>query len=206
MRAGIAAMASAVNGFNSRCPNTQLVIVGYSQGGQVADNAFCGGPDANQGYSTTTPAFSAAAMSQIKAVIEMGNPRFRSGVAYQVGTCKTQGFSPRPQGYSCSVRNPSPNQIPFDLFCMYRLTPHFTVRQQDPELLRQRGPLLLHGQRRQRAPGLRPRVRPGCSHFRQEQAQQQFRRRRRRRRQRHHYDCDYHQLGRRAYVFSAVGR
>jgi hypothetical protein len=38
MRAGIAAMASAVNGFNLRCPNTQLVIVGYSQGGQVADD------------------------------------------------------------------------------------------------------------------------------------------------------------------------
>lgn len=108
MRAGIAAMASAVNGFNSRCPNTQLVIVGYSQGGQVADNAFCGGPDANQGYSTTTPAFSAAAMNQIKAVIEMGNPRYRSGVAYQVGTCRAQGFSPRPQGYSCSVRIVNP--------------------------------------------------------------------------------------------------
>ena len=104
MRAGIAAMASAVNGFNSRCPNSQLVIVGYSQGGQVADNAFCGGPDASQGYSTATPAFNAAAMSQIKAVIEMGNPRYRSGVAYQVGSCRTQGFSPRPQGYSCSVR------------------------------------------------------------------------------------------------------
>lgn len=104
MRAGIAAMASAVNSFNSRCPNSQLVIVGYSQGGQVADNAFCGGPDANQGYSTATPAFNAAAMNQIKAVIEMGNPRYRSGVAYQVGSCRTQGFSPRPQGYSCSVR------------------------------------------------------------------------------------------------------
>ncbi|KAM0693237.1 hypothetical protein Q7P36_006490 [Cladosporium allicinum] len=102
MRAGIAAMASAVNGFNSRCPNSQLVIVGYSQGGQVADNAFCGGPDANQGYSTATPAFNSAAMGQIKAVIEMGNPRYRSGVAYQVGSCRTQGFSPRPQGYSCS--------------------------------------------------------------------------------------------------------
>jgi alpha-beta hydrolase superfamily lysophospholipase len=104
MRAGVAAIASAVNSFASRCPNSQLVIVGYSQGAQITDNAFCGGPDANQGYSTTTPAFSAAAMNQIKAVIEMGNPRFRSGVAYQVGTCKTQGFSPRPQGYSCSVR------------------------------------------------------------------------------------------------------
>lgn len=29
--AGVAAVASAVNSFNSRCPNTQLVLVGYSQ-------------------------------------------------------------------------------------------------------------------------------------------------------------------------------
>lgn len=28
---GITAVASAVNSFNSRCPNTQLVLVGYSQ-------------------------------------------------------------------------------------------------------------------------------------------------------------------------------
>jgi acetylxylan esterase len=92
-----------VNSFNSRCPNTQLVIVGYSQGAQITDNAFCGGPDTNQGYSQTSPAFSAAALNQIKAVIEMGNPRYVYGVSYQVGTCRTQGFSARPSGYSCSV-------------------------------------------------------------------------------------------------------
>jgi hypothetical protein len=103
MRAGISAIASAVNSFNSRCPNTQLVIVGYSQGAQITDNAFCGGPDSGQGYSQTTPAFSAAALNQIKAVIEMGNPRYVYGVSYQVGTCRTQGFSARPSGYSCSV-------------------------------------------------------------------------------------------------------
>jgi hypothetical protein len=103
MRAGISAIASAVNNFNSRCPNTQLVIVGYSQGAQITDNAFCGGPDSGQGYSQTTPAFSAAALNQIKAVIEMGNPRYVYGVSYQVGTCRTQGFSARPSGYSCSV-------------------------------------------------------------------------------------------------------
>lgn len=34
---GIAAVASAVNSFNSRCPQTELVIVGYSQ---VTYNAF----------------------------------------------------------------------------------------------------------------------------------------------------------------------
>lgn len=33
----------------------------------------------------------------------MGNPRYVYGVSYQVGTCRTQGFSARPSGYSCSV-------------------------------------------------------------------------------------------------------
>lgn len=37
----------------------------------------------------------------MKAVIEMGNPRFVNGVSYQVGTCKAQGFAARPAGYSC---------------------------------------------------------------------------------------------------------
>lgn len=31
VQAGFAAAANAVNSFNSRCPNTQLVLVGYSQ-------------------------------------------------------------------------------------------------------------------------------------------------------------------------------
>ncbi|KAM0716696.1 hypothetical protein Q7P37_008141 [Cladosporium fusiforme] len=102
VRAGISAIASAVNSFNTRCPNTQLVIVGYSQGAQITDNAFCGGPDTNQGYSQTSPAFSSAAMNQIKAMIEMGNPRYVYGVSYQVGSCRAQGFSARPSGYSCA--------------------------------------------------------------------------------------------------------
>jgi hypothetical protein len=188
-------MASAVNGFNSRCPNTQLVIVGYSQGGQVADNAFCGGPDSNQGYSQTSPAFNAATMNQIKAVIEMGNPRYVNGVSYQVGSCRTQGFSPRPQGYSCSVRIHRQN-LPENETKLTRNT----VRQQNPKLLRQPRPILLHRQRRQRAPGLRPSVRPGCAHVHQEQAQQQLRRRKRRRQ--HHY---YYQLWQRSYIFPAIG-
>jgi acetylxylan esterase len=32
---GVAAVASAVNSFNSRCPSTQLVLVGYSQVGNL---------------------------------------------------------------------------------------------------------------------------------------------------------------------------
>lgn len=91
--AGTAAVASAVNSFNQRCPNTKLVLVGYSQGGQIMDNAFCGGGDTTIGLSNTATPISSAALAQIKAAIFMGSPRFRAGFSYNVGTCSAQGVS-----------------------------------------------------------------------------------------------------------------
>lgn len=34
---------SAVTSLNQRCPDTKIVLIGYSQGGQIMDNALCGG-------------------------------------------------------------------------------------------------------------------------------------------------------------------
>lgn len=101
---GINAVASAVNSFHQQCPDTKLVLVGYSQGGQIIDNAFCGGPDDTNGYSDSAPAIDASALEAISAVIEMGSPRFVGGLDYGVGTCTASGFSARPSGYTCSVR------------------------------------------------------------------------------------------------------
>ncbi|KAL2263969.1 hypothetical protein VTK26DRAFT_3963 [Humicola hyalothermophila] len=100
-RQGTDAVASAVNSFNQRCPNTQIVLVGYSQGGQIMDNAVCGGPDQGSGITSTTPPISASALNQIKAVILMGSPRYVAGLSYNVGTCTAQGFAARPRGYVC---------------------------------------------------------------------------------------------------------
>jgi acetylxylan esterase len=100
---GISAVASAVNAFHTQCPDTKLVLVGYSQGGQIIDNAFCGGPDDTNGYTDSAPAIESSAMEAISAVIEMGSPRFVGGIAYGVGTCTAGGFSARPSGYTCSV-------------------------------------------------------------------------------------------------------
>jgi hypothetical protein len=105
---GITAISSAVNTFNEQCPDTKLVLVGYSQGGQITDNAFCGGPDDSNGYTDSSPAISAAAMEAIAAVIEMGSPRFVGGLDYGVGTCTTGGFSARPSGYTCAVSHSLP--------------------------------------------------------------------------------------------------
>ncbi|KAM3087041.1 1 carbohydrate esterase [Clarireedia jacksonii] len=98
---GVSAVTSAVNSFNSRCPNTKLVLVGYSQGGQIMDDAFCGGGDSNEGLANNGVTFSAAAVNMIKAAIFMGDPRHIVGLPYNVGTCQASGFAPRPAGFSC---------------------------------------------------------------------------------------------------------
>ncbi|ESZ91750.1 putative acetyl xylan esterase (Axe1) [Sclerotinia borealis F-4128] len=98
---GVAAVAAAVNAYNTQCPSTQLVLVGYSQGGQIMDDAFCGGGDANEGLTNTAIPIKASAVNMIKAAIFMGNPRYVYGLSYEVGTCRAQGFAPRPSGFSC---------------------------------------------------------------------------------------------------------
>ncbi|CAK5276501.1 unnamed protein product [Mycena citricolor] len=99
--AGVAAVASQVNAFNAQCPNTVLVLVGYSQGGQIMDDAYCGGGDTNEGLSNTAIPISAAAQKKIAAAIFMGDPRHIPGLSYNVGTCQASGFAPRPAGFKC---------------------------------------------------------------------------------------------------------
>ncbi|VDC04512.1 unnamed protein product [Peniophora sp. CBMAI 1063] len=98
---GVAAVASQVNAFNTQCPDTFLVLVGYSQGGQIMDDAYCGGGDTNEGLSNTAIPISAAAQKKIAAAIFMGDPRHIPGLSYNVGTCQASGFAPRPAGFQC---------------------------------------------------------------------------------------------------------
>ena len=64
------------------------------QGGQIMDNAVCGGPDSGSGITSSTPGINANALNQVKAVIMMGNPRYRAGLSYNVGTCTAYGVCP----------------------------------------------------------------------------------------------------------------
>ncbi|KAF2757612.1 acetylxylan esterase precursor [Pseudovirgaria hyperparasitica] len=89
---GTTAVVKAVNDFNAKCPSTQLVLVGYSQGGQIMDNAICGGGSAQ---------LSGNALNAVKAAIFMGDPRYVHGLSYNVGTCAAQGFAARPVGFTC---------------------------------------------------------------------------------------------------------
>ncbi|KKK19420.1 acetylxylan esterase precursor [Aspergillus ochraceoroseus] len=99
--AGVKAAASAVNSFNSKCPSTELVLVGYSQGGEIFDAALCGGGIPNQGYTDTSVVLSSSAVSMVKAAIFMGDPMYETGLPYDVGSCTAGGFDARPSGFSC---------------------------------------------------------------------------------------------------------
>jgi len=98
---GVAAVAKAVNAFNTKCPTTKLVLVGYSQGGQIFEDAFCGGGDSDEQSSNTAVQIQASAVTMIKAAIFMGDPRYIAGLSYNVGTCTTHGFAARPSGFQC---------------------------------------------------------------------------------------------------------
>lgn len=79
---GTQAVVKAVTDFNNRCPNTKIVLIGYSQGGQIMDNALCGGAGAT---------LSGNALKAVKAAIFMGDPHNVVGLSYNVGTCQAQG-------------------------------------------------------------------------------------------------------------------
>ncbi|KAK3312099.1 cutinase [Apodospora peruviana] len=95
---GTAAVVKAVNALNQRCPDTKIVLIGYSQGGQIMDNALCGGAGAT---------LTGAALKAVKAAIFMGDPHNVAGLPYNVGTCKNKGFAARQSGFKCSPADPS---------------------------------------------------------------------------------------------------
>ncbi|KAI0447857.1 carbohydrate esterase family 5 protein [Xylaria telfairii] len=98
--AGVRAVAAQTSSYFQKCPNTTLVMVGYSQGAQIIDDAFCGGPD---GFSlnTTRESVSAGVSRMIAAIILMGNPRHVPGRVGNVGNATLGGFAARPSGYRC---------------------------------------------------------------------------------------------------------
>ncbi|KAJ3126828.1 hypothetical protein HK098_007122, partial [Nowakowskiella sp. JEL0407] len=96
---GTNAVVQAVTSLVSRCPNVQIVLVGYSQGGEIMNDAVCGGTDS---FGSINPISSSIVNNNIKAVILMGDPRHVNGSPFNVGTATANGFAARPAGFSCS--------------------------------------------------------------------------------------------------------
>ncbi|KAK2806344.1 hypothetical protein FQN51_007388 [Onygenales sp. PD_10] len=101
VQAGTSAVGQQVNAFAQGCPETQIVLVGYSQGAQIMNNANCGGGDPNQGVTNANALITGTVQDQVKAIILMGDPRHTPGDSFNVGTATAPGFDPRPNGFVC---------------------------------------------------------------------------------------------------------
>ncbi|KAI4864760.1 carbohydrate esterase family 5 protein [Hypoxylon rubiginosum] len=98
--AGVAAVANQTKTFNQMCPESKIVMVGYSQGAQIVDDAFCGGPDGTS-LNTTAASISLGVGKMVAAIILMGNPRHVNGLPFNVGNATAGGFAARPVGFQC---------------------------------------------------------------------------------------------------------
>ncbi|KAF2097128.1 carbohydrate esterase family 5 protein [Rhizodiscina lignyota] len=103
VQAGVQAVTSAVTSFAQQCPDTPIVLVGYSQGAQIMDDAMCGSGDLNQGIADTSAPIASSVGGQVWAIILMGDPRHTPGAPYNVGTSTAPGFDPRPSGQTCTA-------------------------------------------------------------------------------------------------------
>ncbi|KAI1414768.1 carbohydrate esterase family 5 protein [Hypoxylon sp. FL1857] len=98
--AGVAAVANQTNAFNQMCPRSKIVMVGYSQGAQIIDDAFCGGPDGSS-LNATSASVSSGVSKMVAAIILMGDPRHVNGLPFNVGNATASGFAARPVGFQC---------------------------------------------------------------------------------------------------------
>lgn len=107
--AGVAAVANQTKTFNQMCPESKIVMVGYSQGAQIVDDAFCGGPDGTS-LNTTAASISLGVGKMVAAIILMGNPRHVNGLPFNVGNATAGGVSPE-QHLACITLTNKVNQF-----------------------------------------------------------------------------------------------
>jgi hypothetical protein len=89
---GIRMTKEAIRDYASRCPNSKIVMLGYSQGAQVVGDVLCGGGGAI-GLGPLTDPLEDELLGRVAAAVQMGDPRFMPGESWDFGTSKTGGVS-----------------------------------------------------------------------------------------------------------------
>jgi hypothetical protein len=91
---GINALKSQLTNLVNSCPNTKVVLMGYSQGAHVVGDVLGGGQGGSLG-ATTAPVASSVS-SHVVAVATFGDPRHVvSGPNFNAGTSNRNGLFPR---------------------------------------------------------------------------------------------------------------
>jgi hypothetical protein len=91
---GINALKSQLTTLVQNCPNTKVVLFGYSQGAHVVGDVLGGGQGGSLG--TATAAVASNISSHVTAIVTFGDPRHvASGPKFNLGTSTTNGLFPR---------------------------------------------------------------------------------------------------------------
>ncbi|KAG8159911.1 hypothetical protein KVR01_010548 [Diaporthe batatas] len=96
---GVAAMTQLVNNYAQACPNSRMVLMGYSQGAQVTADTVCG---SNIAGFAQTQAVSTAVTDKVAAIVLMGDPTHLVGQPFNEGTATRNGTFPRVDSSGCA--------------------------------------------------------------------------------------------------------
>ncbi|KAF4963808.1 hypothetical protein FSARC_8168 [Fusarium sarcochroum] len=97
---GVGALAVVVEQYASICPETKMILLGFSQGAHVIADVMCGA--SSVGFPATEPQ-PPNVSSNIAAIVLMGDPSTTTGQSFHIGSSHGNGIFPRqsPDGCQC---------------------------------------------------------------------------------------------------------
>lgn len=96
---GAEELREVVRQYAEDCPDTKIVVIGYSQGAQVATNTFCGGGGDGFGNEDALP--ENLVEDHVSAIILFGDPSHVANATYNRGTADNNGIFPRDDVDAC---------------------------------------------------------------------------------------------------------
>lgn len=102
--AGVTAMTALATEYAGRCPDSKMVLMGYSQGAQVAADVLCGTDDGDT--FNMTQALPEDVARKVSAAVLMGDPSKAMNESFLQGTSTKDGVSllPRFDDYTPALR------------------------------------------------------------------------------------------------------
>ncbi|KAI5462855.1 cutinase-domain-containing protein [Mariannaea sp. PMI_226] len=90
---GVKDMREVILDYHKDCPKAKFAVLGYSQGGQVASDVFCGG--SGDDFSNVQPLPSDLVTNFFAAIVLFGDPSHVVNTKYDRGTSKKDGIFAR---------------------------------------------------------------------------------------------------------------
>ncbi|CAK7203036.1 hypothetical protein SEUCBS139899_005765 [Sporothrix eucalyptigena] len=104
---GVQATMNQVTAYHAACPNSQIALIGFSQGAQIIADALCGGigPDVIPGakFNSSVPLPVSLIESSVLAIALIADPTHVANTTYDVGNSTNNGVIPRANTTVCAA-------------------------------------------------------------------------------------------------------